>query len=135
MTEVCLHLPEPPSENHYYAVVRGRKILSSAGRKYKLAVKAICLKEFGARLPFPDGDVMVQYVWTRGRKAGDLTNRSKALLDALSGVIYRDDSQITETHTYRRDVKGQPGMQVVVARANPAALFPFSKPPTEGETA
>lgn len=130
LCEIRLDLPEPPSVNHYYAVVRGRKILSAAGRAYKIAVRAAYLREFRTtQVAIAEGPVMVQYVWTRGRKSGDLLNREKALMDALNGLAFTDDSQIVECHAYRKDDKGHPGIVVVVARANPSALFPF----TEGE--
>lgn len=117
---LTLHLPEPPSVNHYYAVVRGRKILSKVGRQYKLAVQAVYASEFRTVMAaFPEGPVSVTYVWTRGRKTGDLLNREKALMDALNGLAFTDDSQIVECHAYRRDAKNQPGVQVTVSRATP----------------
>ena len=121
MHEVRLDVPEPPSVNHYYAVVRGRKILSAAGRAYKKAVQTIYFKEFRTvKVAIPDGPVAVQYVWTRGRKSGDLLNREKALMDALNGLAFTDDSQIIECHAYRRDEKGVPGVVVVVSRVSPS---------------
>lgn len=122
--EISLHLPEPPSVNHYYTVARGRKILSAAGRAYKLAVKAAYLREFRTtKIALPDGPIAVQMVWTRGRKSGDLDNRWKALLDALKGLAYADDQQIIEQHGYRRDAKGQPGIQVVISRTTAESAF------------
>jgi len=35
---VCLTLPVPPSVNHQYATVNGRRLISSAGRAYKAQV-------------------------------------------------------------------------------------------------
>lgn len=61
----------------------------------------------------------------RPRRAGDLDNYFKALLDALSGQLYDDDSQIVELHAYRHEDKDRPRVQLVVSDVTP----PAPKPP------
>ncbi len=118
VAEFAVHLPEPPQANHYYTIARNRKVLSAAGRSYKVAVEAIIRREFvHTRLPvFPEGCLAVRYVWTRGRKSGDLDNRLKSAGDSLKGLAWTDDKQVVEIHAFRRDAKGQPGLQVIVTR-------------------
>jgi Holliday junction resolvase RusA-like endonuclease len=55
---------------------------------------------------FPVGDVSVNVVWYRGRKAGDLGERTKVLYDALQGTVYADDKQIAQD--WRRRVDTHP---------------------------
>jgi Holliday junction resolvase RusA-like endonuclease len=51
----------------------------------------------------------------RPRKSGDLDNRTKAVLDCLQGVVYLDDAQIVELHTYRHDDKLNPRVEVTIS--------------------
>jgi len=40
--------------------------------------------------------------WAKtSRRFGDVDNHAKAILDALTGVVYLDDAQITEAHIYK----------------------------------
>ncbi len=87
-----LTVPIPPSVNNLYATVRGRRVLSAEGRRYKANV---ALMARAKRIqPIMTGDVRVDIVVYRKRNAGDLDNYCKSLLDALKGVAWTDDSQI-----------------------------------------
>lgn len=113
---LVIHLPEPPSVNHYYTVARGRKILSQEGRQYKEAVRLAWAKQFRSfRVAFPTGAIVVTMVWHRGKKIGDLDNRWKACLDALKGLAWADDAQIVEQHGYRREEAGHPHVTLTVS--------------------
>jgi crossover junction endodeoxyribonuclease RusA len=104
-------LPYPPTNNHFYAVVRGRKIISAEGRAYKLAVGMVCLSK---RIKPIDGDVTVTFRAFRPRKTGDLDNLFKGLFDALKGHVWHDDKQIVEIHAHRADDKDNPRVEVDV---------------------
>jgi crossover junction endodeoxyribonuclease RusA len=62
------------------------------------------------------GPVAVYLHVYRARKAGDLDNSAKVLLDALQGVAYNDDAQIVELHLYRHDDKANPRVEVEVRK-------------------
>lgn len=55
------------------------------------------------------GNLYARIVWFHGRESGDRDNIIKPILDALSGVVYRDDhlivkcvpERIDTRHTYR----------------------------------
>ena len=79
---MTLTLPEPPSINHYWRVVRGRPILSRDGRLWKREAE---VRAIAARLHRHDGPVAVSLTWYRGRRSGDLDNRVKVVLDVLRG--------------------------------------------------
>lgn len=102
---IQLTLPEPPSSNRYWrhVSIRGqpRTLLSKAARQYRQTVVDACV------LVKPlSGPLRVTIQWKRARKAGDLDNRLKQLLDALRGVAYVDDAAIVEIHAYRSEGDG-----------------------------
>lgn len=107
---ITLTLHEPPSANRYWRVMNGRPVLSATARLYKQAVglSAICQ---GVRTPVTH-PVAVTIRWFRARKAGDLDNRLKIVLDALNGIAYADDKQIVELHAYRADDKANPRVEI-----------------------
>ena len=90
-------LPEPPSANRYWRVWRGRVVKSAEARAYARAVAAIVA---GTLTPLT-GAVALSVHWHRGRKSGDLDNRLKVTLDALKGLAYHDDKQVTRIEATR----------------------------------
>jgi len=108
-----IDLPTPPTVNHAYAVVRGRKILSKAGRDYKADVATRLLL---ARWRPLGGEVVWSLWWRRDRKSGDISNRIKLVEDAMKGIAWADDAQVVELHAYRSD-EGEPGITVEVLPA------------------
>jgi crossover junction endodeoxyribonuclease RusA len=106
-------LPEPPSSNRYWRVFRGHAVTSAEARAYKKRV-AVMLH---AKVRPPTGPVSVTVSWYRSRKSGDLDNRLKVTLDALKGIAFRDDKQVTVLHAYRFDDKKNPRVEVTVTEA------------------
>lgn len=106
-----LVLPYPPSLNRLYRTVRGRPILSREAREYRAAVQGILA---GMAYKASSGPVALSVVLFRPRRAGDADNALKALLDALNGLLWVDDSQIEELHLWRRDDKARPRVELVV---------------------
>ena len=47
-----------------------------------------------------------------GKTYGDIDNLVKAVLDALNGIMWEDDSQITELHAYKHKGAGKIEMEV-----------------------
>ena len=105
--EVVLCVPVPPSANRYWRNFNGVTVVSQEARDYKDAVRMLC----GQVSPF-EGEVAVSLTVYRARKAGDLDNYLKVLLDALKGVLYHDDSAITEIQAFREDDKISPRVMV-----------------------
>ena len=87
--EMRFTLPWPPQVNNCYTVARGRKILSTEARAYK--VWARCLHVDAN--PFR-GPVELELHFYRPTKQGDVSNRIKVVEDALSGVAFEDDCQV-----------------------------------------
>jgi crossover junction endodeoxyribonuclease RusA len=106
-----LVLPYPPSLNRLYRVVRGRPILSREAREYRARVQVMLLAE-GYR---PTSSPVAPSIWLyRPRRTGDADNALKALLDALNGILWLDDSQVVELHLYRLDDKNNPRVELRV---------------------
>lgn len=106
-------LPEPPSANRWWRKWRNRMVLSDEARDYKSLVRMV-YKRVEIR-----GNVAVDIDWYRGRKSGDLDKRLGVVLDALQGVAYASDAQITELSARRFDDPKSPRLIVKVQSATP----------------
>lgn len=104
---MTLHLPFPPSVNHYWRATEGtRKALTGKARIFRAAVHAEVMQR---RIqPYPASARLAVYVQLHppDRRRRDIDNfGGKALLDALqfAGVM-PDDSQVDSLHVVRGDV-------------------------------
>lgn len=104
-------LPYPPSANRYWRMARGHIHKSNEARDYQRNA-AMCALAAGVR-PL-DGNVSVTLSVFRPAKRGDLDNTQKVLLDALKGVAYHDDAQVTEIHAKRFEDKENPRVEVIL---------------------
>lgn len=114
---ITMTLPEPPSANRYWRHAKGRTYLSAHALAYRgdVARAWVAYCRVNRRIKRLDGPVVITYFWYRGRKAGDLDNRTKQLFDALRGYAYADDSQIVEIHAYRYDRPRNAGLDIIIA--------------------
>lgn len=108
MPEITVTLPVPPLVNRYWRRAGTHTYLSPAGRAYKQTVAEIMDAK-----PLK-GNVAISATIYRARKAGDLDNYAKGLLDAMVGLAYEDDKQVTNLHMVRRDDKTNPRCEVRV---------------------
>lgn len=86
-------LPLPPTLNHYYRarVIKGRPVIykSDGGYSKKIA-------QFVGIAPTDKRLKVIATMRFADKRKQDLDNRLKALLDALNGRVWVDDSQIDE---------------------------------------
>lgn len=115
---MTLSLPWPPTANNLHAVVRGRKVLSRAGREYRGAVVAAVAEQRARRLEATRLAVTLT-LNPPDRRRRDIANSEKAVIDALvfAGVI-PDDSLIDRLVIERGDVK-RPGTVTVTLEVQP----------------
>ena len=107
-------LPLPPSTNANWDHYSGRTVLSEETRNYRANVRL--LANIARVRPF-DGDVAVYVHVYRSRADQDLDNYSgKTVLDSLNGVLFHDDIQVVELHSWRHDDKENPRIEVEVRR-------------------
>ena len=107
-------LPLPPSTNANWDHYSGRVVLSEESRNYRANVRL--LANIARVRPF-DGDVAVYVHVYRARADQDLDNySSKTVLDSLNGVLFHDDIQVVELHSWRHDDKENPRIEVEVRK-------------------
>lgn len=110
-----LVLPYPPSTNTCWRNVviagRSRRVNTRELLAYKKQVSAILLQQNVTPI---SGGVGMRLSVFRPKRIGDLSNRLKALEDCLSGVCYRDDSQVEYIEMKRFEDKANPRVEVVI---------------------
>lgn len=120
---VSLSLPVPPSINHQYATVNGRRLLSSTGRAYKSQVgKLVWL----TLIRSPNRSVLVsqlqssplclsiRFYFTSALRR-DVDGGLKIAQDALCEGLGINDNRIIETHLYKHVDKANPRIEVCLA--------------------
>ena len=109
MTEYSFTLPVPPSANRYWELRRNRIVVTDEARAYKQEV-AYQLNRYAPLV----GDVAVNFTVYRPAKRGDLDNYTKVMFDALNKLVWADDKQVIEIHSFREDDKKNPRVEFLV---------------------
>jgi len=118
--EVSLTLPIPPSINHQYATVNGRRLLSSGGRTYKAQVGRLVwlnLTQSPNRSTLLPGlqsaslALSIRFYFTSALRR-DVDGGLKIAQDALCEGLGINDNRIVETHLYKHVDKGNPRIEV-----------------------
>lgn len=106
-----LTLPLPPSLNNLYANTKRGRWKTDEGKAYakEAGWKA---KEQGAEY-LGKVDVVVTYRFHMNRR-GDLSNRVKAIEDALTGIVWHDDRQVQRYTAERVAPDGEPYVEVEI---------------------
>ncbi|MDE2107017.1 MAG: RusA family crossover junction endodeoxyribonuclease, partial [Patescibacteria group bacterium] len=101
-------------------------VTSEEGRAYKHHAQRVAI---AASLRPMYGELSLIIDFYRPLKSGDLDNRIKPVLDALSGIAYEDDSQVVSMLPRRFDDKANPRAEVTII----AGMIPL--PEFEGREA
>ncbi len=120
VTELSLVLPLPPSINHQYATVQGRRVLSRDGRAYKRLVADEIERWLDAQ-PAPEAAVAVFrrhclalhitfFFATLLRR--DLDGGLKIAQDALCEALGVNDNLVVEIHLHKRVDRRQPRIDI-----------------------
>lgn len=99
-----IHLPFPPTVNHYYVKTRRGIFISKKGRQFReLVADAINEQLPGVTLDYRlQVDVILH---PRDKRKRDIDNYNKALLDAITiAGLWNDDSQIDQLFNYRGEI-------------------------------
>lgn len=100
---------EPISVNRMY---RGRKFLTKDGKATKDAIAWEIASQVKSE-PLV-GSVAVNVLFYFKNPRMDIDNALKALLDCMTGIIYKDDSQIEELHVFKMIDKENPRIEIQV---------------------
>lgn len=109
MSEYSFSLPIPPSANRYWQVYNNRIVVTQEAKDYKDEVY-LQLKNYVPLM----GDVAVNFTVFRPARRGDLDNYTKVMFDALNGLVWHDDKQVAEIHSFRADDKHNPRVEFLV---------------------
>jgi len=94
----------PVSVNQMYAPVGyGKKVLTKEAREWKEYVAEVVAYELGkGRIRCKDKPVefgvMLRFTFPDDWRKRDASNYDKAILDALTGIVWEDDSQVIGPH-------------------------------------
>jgi len=122
---VALTLPVPPSVNHQYATVNGRRLLSSAGRAYKAQVGQLVWLKLAQSvhrtglLAWLQSDwlaLSIRFYFTSALRR-DVDGGLKIAQDSLCEGLGINDNRIIETHLYKHIDKANPRIEVHLAPA------------------
>lgn len=84
-----------PSTNTYYRRSGHHMHISNKGKEFKKLAQEIISERFPEASPLTcDIDLKVELHF-KHKRARDIDNYNKALLDSMTGIVYEDDSQIT----------------------------------------
>ena len=87
---------KPTSVNNRYIISRGKLILSDDYRTTKEAIAWEIQSQFRGEILTEDGLTVNIILHYKDKKKRDIDAYIKQLLDAMTGVVYKDDSQIDE---------------------------------------
>lgn len=125
-----LTLPVPPSINHQYATVNGRRLLSSTSRFYKAHVGRqiwAALVQSPHRAPLMKQllskplALSIHFYFTTPLRR-DVDGGLKITQDAICEGLGINDNRIIETHLYKRVDKHQPRIEVSLTTVDSPAL-------------
>ncbi len=117
---LTITLPVPPSINHQYATVNGRRLLSSTGRAYKtqvgqqvwvLLAQSPCTPSFRARLRSGPLALSIRFFFPTSLRR-DLDGGLKIAQDAICEGLGVNDNRIMETHLYKHVDRTNPRIEV-----------------------
>lgn len=123
---IALTLPVPPSVNHQYATVNGRRLLSSSGRAYKAQVGQLVWLKLArsahratllARLQSEWLALSIRFYFTSALRR-DVDGGLKIAQDALCEGLGINDNRVIETHLYKHIDKDNPRIEVCLAPAS-----------------
>ena len=120
---LSLNLPIPPSINHQYATVNGRRLLSAAGRSYKSTVGHQVFVALGRSshkdsllrtLRGSDLTLSIHFYFASPLRR-DVDGGLKIAQDALCEALGLNDNRIVEIHLYKSRDAGQPRIEMALA--------------------
>jgi crossover junction endodeoxyribonuclease RusA len=126
--ELALILPVPPSINHQYATVNGRRLLSAVGRGYKGLISRrilVCLSQSPHRAALLGSlrdhalSLSIRFYFSSPLRR-DLDGGLKIAQDAICEALGINDNRISEIYLFKHLDKSQPRMEVSLRPLQPS---------------
>ena len=76
---------------------------------------SLCARQAGLRTPSVTPVCLTIALYFPDRRRRDLDNAAKAVMDALNGVGYRDDSQVQTLHFTRAFDAANPRVEITIS--------------------
>ena len=120
---LTITLPIPPSINHQYATVNGRRILSAAGRRYKVEIGQQILVALAhsankqsllLRLRSEYVALSIRCRFTSLLRR-DIDGGLKITQDALCEALGLNDNRVLELHLYKDVAPESPSMELTLS--------------------
>lgn len=108
-------LPWPPSANASWRSVNHRVLVSKPYRQYKALVRGLML-ERDLVLGLTDPLAVSLILHPPTKRAYDIDNRIKPLLDSLNKLLWKDDCQVCELHVLKGVKQSGGFVEVTVTR-------------------
>jgi crossover junction endodeoxyribonuclease RusA len=122
---VTLTLPIPPSVNHQYATVNGRRLMSSAGRAYKAQVgQLVWLKLAQSTHRSEWLALSIRFYFTSALRR-DVDGGLKIAQDAICEGLGINDNRIVETHLYKHIDKNNPRIEISLSASSAPEIHPI----------
>lgn len=100
---ITFDIPWPPSINHYYHRARRSTFLSQRAKAYRKEVWVCAAKAFALWNTSKVLTINIRLHAPKNVRVYDVDNFNKAILDALQGVVYKNDKQITVLVVEKRE--------------------------------
>lgn len=130
---ITLTLPVPPSINHQYATVNGRRLLSAKGRAYKdfvgqqiLVALAQSPHRATLRQTLQQASLCLSiHFFFASALRRDTDGGLKIAQDALCEGLGLNDNRVVETHLYKHQDRDNPRMEIKLSVAPSSVSDPF----------
>jgi Holliday junction resolvase RusA-like endonuclease len=103
----------PALLNSLYRIGKNGMYLTKEGHKYKEETAPLQILAGFRRKPFA-GSVAVNLHIYRPYKRGDIDGVNKLILDSMEKIVYANDESVREQHSYKREDKLNPRVDVEV---------------------
>lgn len=106
----------PLSQNRVYKrSSQGRMFMTDEGKDFKNTIGWEAKQTMNQKnLQMFEGDVSVTFEFYMPSRRGDPSNIEKLILDALEGIVYKNDRQVREHHCYGKIDKEVPRITITV---------------------
>ena len=100
--DIEIHLPWPPTVNHYYTHTKNGVYVSKKGKEYRGIVETYIYEQIYRKLELQENLMVYCVLYPPDKRKRDLDNYMKSLLDALTNAgLWQDDSLIDQLFVFR----------------------------------